>query len=222
MRIYILMLTLLIKWNNVPWRYFNTFWNLYYTSILNSHDHMWTHRSVAFVTESHRALCGVITVRIIFNTHAVSKGSCGKLAQSSQPSWRNCKVGCYFYQGFTFYFFLKSVCGHFFLSVRSWILWKWDRVVMPFFPQEQDYLYTCILCSFCTARLIHNSDSIIHHKWSVSVGQGVIILTIYPTNPSIFSGYERLSWLLLSGWWSCAIGSASGLSCCYSSVKSMT
>lgn len=88
-------------------------------------DTNWTHRSVAFVTKSHRALCSVITVRIICNTHAVSKGSCGKLARGGLPSWRNCKVGCcYFYKGFTFYFKKKRLWSFFFsFSLNIMDMW---------------------------------------------------------------------------------------------------
>lgn len=62
----------------------------FHKSVLNSRscvDANSTHRSVAFVTESHRALWDIIIVRINFHTHAVSKGS-GKLVKSSPPFWK--------------------------------------------------------------------------------------------------------------------------------------
>ena len=184
-----------------------------------------THRSVAFVTVSHRALCGVITVRIIFNTHAVSKGSCGKLAQSSQPSWRNCKVGCYFYQGFTFYLKKKKVFVVIFFSLYK-VEYYGNEIgwwCLSFHKSKIIYIHVFFALFVLFARLIHNSVSIIPHKVVCFCRTGCNYSNYTSSKPfHLLWVWKTVSWLLLSGWRSCAIGSASGLSCCYSSVKSMT
>lgn len=101
-----------------------------------------------------------------------------------------------------------------FFSWQNIMEMRW--VVVPYLTQETDYLYTFF------AIFVHDSVSIIHHQVVCCCRTGYNYSKYTSSKPFHLLWYERLCHdYCFQGDDKCAIRSAPGLSCCYSSVKSM-